>query len=98
MDGVGGGADRRLAGAVEWGRPIQILVDGCAATACEGESVAAALLASGRRELRVTPRRGEPRECTAGYDPPVPFPGWTLPGVLAAGGAGIDADRAGTPG
>jgi D-hydroxyproline dehydrogenase subunit gamma len=56
-----GAVDRRLAGAVERGRRIQILVDGLEATAFEGECVAAALLASGRRELRVTPRRGEPR-------------------------------------
>ena len=53
--------DRRLAGAVERGQRVQILVDGCVETAFEGESVAAALLASGRRGLRVTARRGEPR-------------------------------------
>jgi predicted molibdopterin-dependent oxidoreductase YjgC len=56
-----GSVDRRLAGTVERGRRIQILVDGLAATAYEGESVAAALLAAGRRGLRVSPRRAEPR-------------------------------------
>jgi predicted molibdopterin-dependent oxidoreductase YjgC len=54
-------SDRRLDGAVERGRKVQIFVDGLAVEAYEGESVAAALLAAGRRGLRVAPRRGEPR-------------------------------------
>jgi predicted molibdopterin-dependent oxidoreductase YjgC len=37
------------------------VVDGAAVPAFEGESVAAALLAAGRRGLRVSPRLGEPR-------------------------------------
>jgi sarcosine oxidase subunit alpha len=54
-------SDRRLSGAIDRGRPVQIVVDGVAAAAYEGESVAAALLAAGRRHLRVTPRHGELR-------------------------------------
>jgi predicted molibdopterin-dependent oxidoreductase YjgC len=54
-------SDRRLSGAVQRGRKVQIFVDGLAVEAFEGESVAAALLAAGRRGLRVAPRRGEPR-------------------------------------
>ena len=53
--------DRRLAGAVERGRCVRLLVDGDGVEAFEGESVAAALLAAGRRGLRTTPRRGDPR-------------------------------------
>lgn len=55
------GADRRIAGAVDRGPRVQIVVDGDSLTAYEGESVAAALLAAGRRVARVSPRRGEPR-------------------------------------
>lgn len=40
------------------GDPIQILVDGEPVKAFEGETVAAALLASGRRVLRHTPSGG----------------------------------------
>jgi D-hydroxyproline dehydrogenase subunit gamma len=53
--------DRRLAGAISRGRAVELVVDGAAVTAFEGESVAAALLAAGRRGLRVSPRRGESR-------------------------------------
>jgi predicted molibdopterin-dependent oxidoreductase YjgC len=53
--------DRRLAGAIERGRRVELLVDGDRVAAFEGESVAAALVASGRRGLRTTPRRGEAR-------------------------------------
>jgi predicted molibdopterin-dependent oxidoreductase YjgC len=53
--------DRRLAGAVDRGRRVRIVVDGAEVVAYEGESLAAALLAAGRRDLRVAPRRGEPR-------------------------------------
>jgi D-hydroxyproline dehydrogenase subunit gamma len=54
-------SDRRLRGAVERGRPVRLIVDGEPVPAFEGESVAAAMLAAGRRDLRVSPRRGEPR-------------------------------------
>jgi len=53
--------DRRLTGYVERGPRVQIVVDGVAVPAFEGESVAAALLAAGRRALRSTPGRAEPR-------------------------------------
>jgi D-hydroxyproline dehydrogenase subunit gamma len=53
--------DRRLVGAVDRGRPVTLLVDGEPVPAFEGESVAAALLAVGRRGLRVAPRRREQR-------------------------------------
>jgi hypothetical protein len=52
--------NRRLSGTSR-GRRVQILVDGQPVPAFEGESVAASLLASGRRGLRVTPERNEPR-------------------------------------
>jgi hypothetical protein len=53
-------SDRRLLG-ISRGRRVQIIVDGSPVSAFEGESVAASLLAAGRRGLRVTPERGEPR-------------------------------------
>jgi len=46
---------------VERGRRVQILVGGEAVEAHEGESLAAALLASGRSATRWTARTGEPR-------------------------------------
>jgi predicted molibdopterin-dependent oxidoreductase YjgC len=54
-------SDRRLTGAVSRGKQIQIVVDGEVVPAFDGESVAAAVLAAGRRALRVTPRRGDQR-------------------------------------
>ncbi|HEU4426497.1 MAG TPA: (2Fe-2S)-binding protein [Pilimelia sp.] len=54
-------SDRRLDGAIERGRQVRVVVDGVAVPAFEGECVAAVLLAAGRRGLRATPRRGEPR-------------------------------------
>ncbi len=51
----------RLPGAIERGRPVTLDVDGAPLEAFCGESVAAALLAAGRRTLRTTSRRGEPR-------------------------------------
>jgi len=51
----------RLPGAVERGRAVTLIVDGAPLEAFCGESVAAALLASRRRALRTTSRRGEPR-------------------------------------
>ncbi|WP_370652897.1 (2Fe-2S)-binding protein [Frankia sp. CIT1] len=52
--------DRRLSG-VSRGQRVQIVVDGLPVLAFEGESVAASLLAAGRRGLRVTARAGEQR-------------------------------------
>jgi len=54
-------SDRRLGGAVERGQRVRLIVDGAELTAFAGESVAAALLSAGRRGLRETPRRLEPR-------------------------------------
>ena len=54
-------AGRRIAGDVERGEPFEILVDGEAVAAYPGETVAAALIAAGRRGTRATMRRGEPR-------------------------------------
>jgi D-hydroxyproline dehydrogenase subunit gamma len=51
----------RMRAGVERGPARTILVDGEAVTAYEGESIAAALLASGRRFTRWTARAGEPR-------------------------------------
>lgn len=47
--------------AVARGREVEVLVDGQPVRAFEGETVAAALLAAGRRGFRTTSRRGEPR-------------------------------------
>ena len=52
---------RRTEGAVTRGQEIEIIVDGHALQAFEGESVAAALLAAGERVWRVTSRLGGPR-------------------------------------
>ena len=43
------------------GEPLEMVVDGSPVAAFQGESVAAAILASGRRSLRLSARRGEPR-------------------------------------
>ena len=52
----------RLEGpAVGRGPEVIITMDGARVVACEGESIAAALLASGRRSFRRTPRTGAPR-------------------------------------
>jgi predicted molibdopterin-dependent oxidoreductase YjgC len=56
-----GTGDLRMLDGVERGRRVQILVDGEAVEAHEGESLAAALVASGRRATRWTTRTGEPR-------------------------------------
>jgi predicted molibdopterin-dependent oxidoreductase YjgC len=58
---VTAGIERRLAGGISRGRRVGLLVDGDEVPAYEGESVAAALLAAGRRGLRETPRRGDRR-------------------------------------
>jgi predicted molibdopterin-dependent oxidoreductase YjgC len=52
--------DLRMAG-IERGRAFGILVDGAEVRAYEGETIAAALLASGHRFTRWTARAGEPR-------------------------------------
>ena len=51
----------RLEGAIKRGERIEILVDGQRVPAFTGETVAAALLAAGTRELRRTSRRRAPR-------------------------------------
>jgi predicted molibdopterin-dependent oxidoreductase YjgC len=53
--------DLRMPAAGERGPALVIEADGEPLTAYEGESIAAALLASGRRFTRFTPRRGEAR-------------------------------------
>lgn len=50
----------RLSG-VRRGDPVRLTCDGETVEAYEGETVASALLASGRRRLRTSPRRGDPR-------------------------------------
>ena len=40
---------------------VTIEVDGCPVSAYEGEPIAAALMASGIRALRITRKRGQPR-------------------------------------
>ncbi|MBX9584548.1 MAG: (2Fe-2S)-binding protein [Gemmataceae bacterium] len=47
--------------AVARGPEVEIVVDGRPVRVFEGETVAAALLAEGRRALRTTDLRGEPR-------------------------------------
>ena len=54
------GDGRRIPG-VERGAAFELMVDGEAVRAYPGETVAAALLAAGRRALRRTAQRGEPR-------------------------------------
>jgi predicted molibdopterin-dependent oxidoreductase YjgC len=51
----------RLDSNVERGRPVQISVDGEMIAAYEGESLAAAMLASGRRVFGHTHPQGHPR-------------------------------------
>jgi len=53
--------DLRMTPAEERGPALSILADGHPLAAYEGESVAAALVASGRRFTRWTARTGEPR-------------------------------------
>lgn len=52
--------DQRM-GDVERGRMLTILVDGRIVIAYEGETIAAALLGSGRSAMRRAPRTGEAR-------------------------------------
>ena len=53
--------DRWLEGVAARGMEIEFFLDGCGIRAFEGETVGAALLATGKRMLRTTSRRGEPR-------------------------------------
>lgn len=53
--------DRRVDEGIERGRAVELLVDGRRVQAFEGESVAAALLAAGKRVLRMSARYGAPR-------------------------------------
>src|SRR6185295_16849282 len=55
--------DRRVAsdGAIERGAALTVYVDGEPLTAYAGETLAAAMLAVGRRALRAAPRTGSPR-------------------------------------
>lgn len=53
--------ERRIEKGVERGSKFEIEVDGEMITAYEGETVAAALLASGRRTFRHTAKNGHPR-------------------------------------
>lgn len=51
---------------IERGRTVSLDVDGRSITAHEGESVAAALLAAGIRELRRSAKRDQPRGAFCG--------------------------------
>ena len=53
--------NRRIQAGVERGKCFEIEVDGERILAYEGETIAAALLAAGKRACRKTTRRGEPR-------------------------------------
>ncbi len=53
--------DRRIRDGIVRGAAVDIDVDGEKLRAYEGETVAAALLATGRHAFRHTARRGEPR-------------------------------------
>jgi len=53
--------DLRMMTDIERGRTISMVLDGRPLEAFEGESVAAALFASGTRTTRWTARTGEPR-------------------------------------
>ena len=54
-------AGRRIEADVGRGEPFAFQADGEPVTAYPGETIAAALLAAGRRRTRLTTRRGEPR-------------------------------------
>jgi len=58
--------NRRIEGAVTRQPAIEIIVDGRSVPAFPGESVAAALLATGKRAFRTTARRDEPRGAYCG--------------------------------
>lgn len=51
----------RIRGGVERGEPVSIVVDGDTVQAYRGETIAAAMLAAGRRVMRYTSRGHVPR-------------------------------------
>ena len=53
--------DHPILGKGEWGPKITLMVDGKPVEAFEGEPIATALMAAGRRVFRYTGKRGEPR-------------------------------------
>jgi aerobic-type carbon monoxide dehydrogenase small subunit (CoxS/CutS family) len=53
--------NRRAGNDLVRGRRFEIDVDGEKIVAYEGETIAAAMLAAGRRKLRYTPQKGHPR-------------------------------------
>ncbi len=55
------GIGKRITSGVERERQIEIEVDGELVVAYDGESIAAALIASGRRTFRHTAKHGSPR-------------------------------------
>ncbi len=55
------GKSRRLTSNIERGRAVRLMVNGQALLAYEGETIAAALLAAGRRTFRHTVPGGHPR-------------------------------------
>lgn len=54
-------AAMRITAGVERGKPISIVVDGEPIQAYMGETIAAVMLAAGRRVMRHTPREQAPR-------------------------------------
>ena len=50
-----------ILGEARWGNRVTLMVDGEPVEAIEGEPIATALLAAGRREFRRTTQRNEPR-------------------------------------
>jgi predicted molibdopterin-dependent oxidoreductase YjgC len=58
--------DLRIYDGVERGRPVTIYFEGEPLAAFDGESLAVALLAAGRRRLRRSPRAGAPRGLLCG--------------------------------
>lgn len=57
----GAGHSLRSDASVQRGEPACFFMDGESIQAFSGESVAAALMAAGRRKLRASPRTGAPR-------------------------------------
>ena len=53
--------DHPILGKAEWGKKITLMVDGEPVEAYEGEPIATALMAAGRRVFRYTTKRNEPR-------------------------------------
>jgi predicted molibdopterin-dependent oxidoreductase YjgC len=53
--------DHPILGKAEWGKKVTLMVDGHPVEALEGEPIATALLAAGRRVFRYTTKLKEPR-------------------------------------